>query len=57
MDELKEYPVCRRCGRKLKKPEARERGFGDICWTKYNSELRRRLFDNGQGQKTETAEG
>lgn len=32
----KEIPVCRRCGRKLKSVESRERGMGFTCWKKYN---------------------
>ena len=27
--------ICRRCGRKLKNPEAIELGFGAICYKKY----------------------
>lgn len=34
MEEIKIYPVCKRCGRKLKSEEARERGMGRICWEK-----------------------
>ena len=29
-----EYDRCLRCHRKLKNPEARKRGFGDVCWNK-----------------------
>ena len=35
----KTYSKCLRCGRMLKSEEARERGFGKICWEK-------RLLDN-----------
>ena len=30
----KEYTYCLRCGRKLKKPEARILGYGKICYEK-----------------------
>ena len=29
-----DYPRCLRCGRKLVSPEARARGYGDICYQK-----------------------
>lgn len=32
MEEL--YKVCKRCGRKLKDIECRQRGYGKICWEK-----------------------
>ena len=34
VEEIKIYPVCKRCGRKLKSEEARERGMGKVCWGK-----------------------
>lgn len=43
---MKEYPVCKRCGRKLKSEEARLRGMGKICWLKYHTESERKpLFE------------
>lgn len=34
----KEYEHCLRCGRKLKNPEARLKGFGLVCEKKMQSE-------------------
>lgn len=46
VDKKDEIGICLRCGRKLKTPEARERGMGKICWEKSHVEKeRRRLFD------------
>ena len=45
-----EVLVCRRCGRKLKTPEAREPGMGKICWQKSQVTVERRpLFQVGEG--------
>ena len=39
------YKYCLRCGRKLKNPEARIRGFGMVCYNKMKQEKqKRRLF-------------
>lgn len=38
MSEEKLHKICIRCGRKLKNIEARKRGFGDVCWQKYQKE-------------------
>ena len=35
MNAEKLYKVCLRCGRKLKNLEARQRGFGKICFEKW----------------------
>jgi len=40
----KEYQYCLRCGRKLKNPEARLKGFGSICEKKMKHEKRSKLF-------------
>ena len=38
-------PICKRCHRKLKTPEAIERGMGAVCWKKYQKSVEnRRLF-------------
>jgi hypothetical protein len=44
MEEKKIYPVCRRCGRKLKTDEAKELGFGPVCLLKAKTEKRNPLF-------------
>ena len=31
----KEYSRCIRCGRILKNPDAKERGYGEVCWKKH----------------------
>lgn len=30
--------TCKRCGRKLRSPEAIEIGMGAVCWKKYKEE-------------------
>lgn len=45
MEEKKIYPVCKRCGRKLKTDEAREQGFGPVCLLKMQTEKRHPLFE------------
>lgn len=48
--EVKEYPMekeyqfCLRCGRKLKSPEARLKGYGIVCEQKLKQEKKVRLF-------------
>ena len=37
-------PRCIRCGRKLKNPEAQQRGYGEICWNKHLSDKQISLF-------------
>ena len=37
MNEIKQT-TCKRCGRKLRSPEAIELGMGAICWKKYQQE-------------------
>ncbi len=40
-----EYKYCLRCGRRLKTDEARQRGFGKVCYEKAHSEkLNNKLF-------------
>ena len=33
-----EQTTCKRCGRKLKNPQAIELGMGATCWKKYQNE-------------------
>ena len=41
----KEYSRCLRCGRKLKNPEYRARGYGKVCYEKVkNSKKSKKLF-------------
>ena len=51
MEEIKIYPVCKRCGRKLKSEEARERGMGRICYLHCAVDTRKHLFDKFTDKK------
>ena len=46
--EKKEHEFCLRCGRKLKNPIAREKGYGIVCEKKISHEKSRRLFADGR---------
>ena len=37
MNEQKQT-TCKRCGRKLRNPQAIELGIGSVCWKKYQQE-------------------
>lgn len=40
--------TCKRCGRKLKNPEAVELGMGTVCWRKYQKENNhKKLWERG----------
>ena len=43
----KDHEYCLRCGRKLKNKNARERGYGNICYKKLESGKLNKLFDYG----------
>lgn len=34
MSKQEQTHICRRCGRKLRSPEAKERGMGYVCYQK-----------------------
>jgi len=40
----KEYEFCLRCGRKLKNPETRIKGYGLTCQKKLETSVKSRLF-------------
>lgn len=42
--EKKDHEYCLRCGKKLKNPQAREIGYGAICYKKMKTECARKLF-------------
>jgi len=44
--EKKDHEYCLRCGRKLKNPTAREKGYGMVCEKKMQIDNVRRLFEN-----------
>lgn len=41
----KEYEFCLRCGRKLKSPETRAKGYGVVCEKKMKNAVKIRLFE------------
>jgi len=41
----KEYEFCLRCGRKLKSPETRLKGYGTVCEKKMRTVGKIRLFE------------
>lgn len=42
--EKKEHEYCLRCGRKLKNPTAREKGYGIVCEKKMKVAESKKLF-------------
>ena len=49
--EKQDHEFCLRCGRKLKNPIAREKGYGAVCEKKMAAEHAARLFDTGEKTK------
>lgn len=43
-ENKREYYRCLRCGRALKNPEYRLRGFGKVCWEKVQHRNKRKLI-------------
>ena len=43
--EKKDHEFCLRCGRKLKNPMAREKGYGVVCAKKMQIDMNNRLFE------------
>ena len=41
----KEYEFCKRCGRKLRNPDARKLGYGAVCFKKMQSSGKRLFVD------------
>lgn len=53
--EKKDHDYCLRCGRRLKNPEARERGYGTVCFKKLQIQMINKLFgESDQKQKEES---
>lgn len=48
---MKLYKYCLRCGRLLKNPEARIKGFGVVCEKKMKQCKKGRLFDGTRKSK------
>lgn len=45
MNKQEQTHICRRCGRKLRSAEARQRGMGYICYQKHLAEdNKKKLF-------------
>lgn len=51
MMEKKEHEFCLRCGRKLKNPTAREKGYGVVCEKKMRMIQHPKLFNMEAEQK------
>ena len=53
----KDHEFCLRCGRKLKNPQARELGYGSICYRKLKTDGISKLFEtSGNLQSSQTGE-
>ena len=44
-EKTREYTHCLRCGRRLKNPEYRIRGYGKGCWNKIRKSKVKSLFN------------
>ena len=42
--KIKEYEICKRCGRKLRSKESKILGYGPNCYKKYLKEASPQLF-------------
>ena len=42
---IKEYEFCKRCGRKLRNPDARKLGYGAVCFKKMQSSGKRLFLE------------
>lgn len=54
---MKEHDRCLRCGRKLKNPEARLKGFGSVCEKKMERVKRYCLLENKWKYRAKDAGG
>ena len=55
---IRKSNLCRRCGRKLKKPESIELGFGNTCYKKFTAESNHKpLFEMRKGEPRTKTEG
>lgn len=52
----REHEFCLRCGRKLKNPQARELGYGKICYRRMKMDCGKRLFNDGNLQSSKKEE-
>lgn len=48
----KEYEYCLRCGRKLKNPEARQKGYGMVCEKKMKVNRKQPIFEQYAQKKS-----
>ena len=44
-DSEKEHEFCKRCGRKLRNPDARKLGYGAVCFKKMQSSGKRLFLE------------
>lgn len=42
MNKQEQTHICRRCGRKLRSDEAKQRGMGYVCYQKWMAEERKK---------------
>lgn len=53
MSNQEQTHICRRCGRKLRSEEAKQKGMGPVCYQKWMSEDRhKKLFNISSLQST-----
>lgn len=53
MSKQEQTHICRRCGRKLRSEEAKQRGMGYVCYQKWLSEnKKKKLFKISSLQST-----
>lgn len=52
MVAVKEHEYCLRCGRKLKTPETRLKGYGSVCEKKMKTTRLHKLFTVNKSCKT-----
>lgn len=53
MSNKEQTHICRRCGRKLRSEEAKQRGMGTVCYRKWLSENKnKKLFTISSLQTT-----
>ena len=45
--------ICRRCGRKLRSDESKQRGMGDTCYRKWQAEQNKKKLVSASLQKSD----
>ena len=52
MSNPKETHICRRCGRKLRSEQSKQKGMGDTCYKKWEAEQNKKKLFRPPLQKT-----